>query len=646
MDPGLGRFIDINLTPEEDRPAAAPVALPYVVFWLLVGLLLLAFIPVTLFWRSVDGSAAGLAARKTAAETRLGGRTPVAPDVAALQGELATMQAAVRSLDDDLTSMALSRGPWGNAVRGIYGSVGASVALTSVKATGRKVTIQGNAETLNDITAYADRLRKNEAFTSVTIESATGLVATPPSAPPAPGAAPPAGAPLPAATAPTAATPPPAQPVGGAPPPAATPVPGFPPPAPTAVAGSPPPPAPTTAPLPTYTPYPTYTPAPTLTPYPTLAATQTPVPRLQARLRDVQISPLFLFGGAILRVDATIDNLGDIPLTTQDDPPPGFTYNEGEAAPVANSGVWRFALDTLPRAANQTQRYRWGLGGALPPGSSRRVTGYVRLSTPGVYTYCAGLVQEWVQWWGACQGQTTITVAAPTAAVPTATATGVPFLSPTPTATFFVPPLPTATRTATPTFLALPSPTTPAVACADGYEVDDAYSQARVIGANSSLPQQHNLHKLGDNDWLKFAVSPGMTYTLRTQDLRNGADTGITIYGLSAGTLSELYANDEDPANLIAFPPLAGPSRIDYSFTPTQTAQFGTTFYAKVYSPNPFIFGCDKSYEIRLQTGVALAPGGLEWAALVTDQVAVPEAAPAEARLDFSIVVEVRGGVP
>jgi hypothetical protein len=159
---------------------------------------------------------------------------------------------------------------------------------------------------------------------------------------------------------------------------------------------------------------------------------------------------------------------------------------------------------------------------------------------------------------------------------------------------------------------------------------------------------------------------------MRTFDLQGGADTMITLYRNNGGSMQQIAQNDEDPANTSSIPMLAGPSRISYSITTTDTVLYGNTFYARINSPNPGNYGCDRTYKLSLSSSPTvwngagayqvsmLSSGRLSWPVptdsgqLVSDVAFVapvepaPEAVQATApqRLSFSIILELRGGGP
>jgi hypothetical protein len=82
----------------------------------------------------------------------------------------------------------------------------------------------------------------------------------------------------------------------------------------------------------------------------------------------------------------------------------------------------------------------------------------------------------------------------------------------------------------------------------DIYEEDDAFSQARVIVLNDDLPQEHNFHDAGDEDWVKFyGLSGGKGYTIKASNLEENADAVIELYDTD-GITQLAYKNKEgDP---------------------------------------------------------------------------------------------------
>jgi len=621
MGSDIGRPLDIDLLEKEQQPWAAS-AIANVILAVLVVAALALLVTTLALWNSMRADVAALNDRLVAAQAVVSQAATPLPEVVALQQDLDATRRQNARLEADLLTLSGRKVTWGTALNAVFTQAGPDVTVSSVRTEGRLVTVTGDAANLDVITAFTDRLRATGYFINVVIQMAATQ-----------------GTPLPTPTFPPllpTMTPGPAAPTATMLPYPLTPTPSYP-----LV------PTPSWTPVPTWTAMPTWTPQPTYTPLPTYTqpppTPMPPPPTLVAvRLRNISFSPPSLAPGGVLRVEMTVENIGNVTLFSEDQPPPGYTYNEGQVSPPGIAGRWRVGIDVQANALANMHRYRWGLGGPLVPGSSRVVIGYVRLVTPGVYTYCAGIVQEFVRWYANCAGAATITVTSPS----------------------------TPTPTATPTIAALPSPTRSPTACADGYEPDNTWQEARVIGANTSLAQVHTFHVFGDTDWVKFAVMPNVTYTLRTFNLTNGADTMITLYGNEGGVLHQLAQNDEDPGNATAIPPRAGPSRIDFRPTTTDTTRFGTTFYARLNSPNPSNFGCTKSYNLSLTSGPSSQRfGGAQLVRMSVDETrpapaigsapneALPAmerdvehrqalaSAPAQ-RVSFIIVLELRGGGP
>ncbi|MGB8647481.1 MAG: hypothetical protein WCF84_19770 [Anaerolineae bacterium] len=129
-------------------------------------------------------------------------------------------------------------------------------------------------------------------------------------------------------------------------------------------------------------------------------------------ISNVTLSPTTVVGGQLLNVSITVTNNSTATLQTQD-PAPGLIYSEGETfkdrgfAETANA--FRVGIDYDGRSGVD-HPYRWGLGAPLAPGQSVTVTGAIRLNTPQVRNYWAGLVQEQVAWLQDNTGQQQITV--------------------------------------------------------------------------------------------------------------------------------------------------------------------------------------------------------------------------------------------
>ena len=109
--------------------------------------------------------------------------------------------------------------------------------------------------------------------------------------------------------------------------------------------------------------------------------------RPDARILRIDFSPRRLMVGEELRVEATVVNVGTVPLRTQG-PPSGFVYSSfdsfGGVADrqfVDRVGLWRIGVDWAgsPTATGSKYPYRWGLGRDLAPGEETTVEGRIRI---------------------------------------------------------------------------------------------------------------------------------------------------------------------------------------------------------------------------------------------------------------------------
>jgi hypothetical protein len=120
------------------------------------------------------------------------------------------------------------------------------------------------------------------------------------------------------------------------------------------------------------------------------------------------------------------------------------------------------------------------------------------------------------------------------------------------------------------------------MASADEYEDDNAWYTATPLAIDTT--QRHNIHSQGDEDWFVIQVTEIQTYTIRTFDLGDSADTYLYLYASDGSTL--LVSNDDSNGTLA--------SRIDWK--PSAAG----TYYVMVKHWNPNVSGCGTSYSIGL----------------------------------------------
>lgn len=121
------------------------------------------------------------------------------------------------------------------------------------------------------------------------------------------------------------------------------------------------------------------------------------------------------------------------------------------------------------------------------------------------------------------------------------------------------------------------------VANADAFEGDDSTTSAKTITANGT-PQTHNFHAPGDQDWVSFTATAGVTYTIATSSLGSSADTVLSLYAPDGTTL---LASNDDYDNSLA-------SQIIW------TAPTDSTFYIKATNWNTLLGGCSSNYTLSV----------------------------------------------
>ncbi len=152
-----------------------------------------------------------------------------------------------------------------------------------------------------------------------------------------------------------------------------------------------------------------------------MAGAEPPPPAAPLELLAVRYERSELAVGELLQVTFTVRNNGAEAIDGQApqaavgpagyDPAQSYVYDEGECfAGVAGQGYPAFpkeansfrvmlgAQERPPACDGETGGFpwRWGLNGALGPGETREVIGYVRFREPGTLTLQPGAIQEYV----------------------------------------------------------------------------------------------------------------------------------------------------------------------------------------------------------------------------------------------------------
>jgi hypothetical protein len=118
----------------------------------------------------------------------------------------------------------------------------------------------------------------------------------------------------------------------------------------------------------------------------------------------------------------------------------------------------------------------------------------------------------------------------------------------------------------------------------DAWEPDDTLDEASPLEPGSS--QSHDLHVLGDRDYVSFAATRGYTYTLETFNLGRDVDTRIFLYDCDGN----LLAQDDDGRALDEL----WASRLVW------TAERTCTHYAMVHDVGEDDAGPGTPYDLRM----------------------------------------------
>jgi len=120
----------------------------------------------------------------------------------------------------------------------------------------------------------------------------------------------------------------------------------------------------------------------------------------------------------------------------------------------------------------------------------------------------------------------------------------------------------------------------------DIYENDNrhGYKSAQVIVVDDSEPQQHNFHKAGDLDWVKFYGLADRSYRIAVVNPGGNCDAVIELYDTEGTTL--LLKKDDYPAGM--------PETFDY------TVSKEGIYYVKVFNYNPDIYGSGTDYGLKV----------------------------------------------
>jgi len=124
------------------------------------------------------------------------------------------------------------------------------------------------------------------------------------------------------------------------------------------------------------------------------------------------------------------------------------------------------------------------------------------------------------------------------------------------------------------------------IASADSYENDNTAANAKTMTVGAR--QSHNFDVAGDQDWVKFTATSGITHVIQTSNLGPNADTQLYLYDADGTTL---LASNDDYGSTLA-------SRIDWK------APAGGTYYVMSKHWNPNTGGCGSTYDLSIITSL------------------------------------------
>jgi hypothetical protein len=217
-------------------------------------------------------------------------------------------------------------------------------------------------------------------------------------------------------------------------------------------------------------------------------------------------------------------------------------------------------------------------------------TTYYTAYTP--YYYASGSVETLANgsysWRVEAYLDSTLITTSPTRAF--TVSAGAPTATPTPTATGTKTPVPTAT------------PSSP-----DGFEADNGCAEAKEV-IPGGLPQTHNFHVWGDQDWVRFNATAGKSYVVQTSNSGPKADPVLLLY------------------NVCDSPSLDGADNAFGSDLSVEwNAEEGGWYYLKLQQHDADVYGSGTNYDLSVTVDATPpgAPRNVRCASVSLDTIAV-----------------------
>lgn len=123
--------------------------------------------------------------------------------------------------------------------------------------------------------------------------------------------------------------------------------------------------------------------------------------------------------------------------------------------------------------------------------------------------------------------------------------------------------------------------------CEDAFEPDNSFTSAKSISLGAA--QAHTFHTVGDEDWVKFSMTAGGSYTIVTSNLGPTNDTYLYLYDRNGTTI--LAQNDD-----------VGPGQLNSQIV--WTANTSGLYYVRVRYLNGAAGGCSGyNYNLMVTAG-------------------------------------------
>ena len=135
----------------------------------------------------------------------------------------------------------------------------------------------------------------------------------------------------------------------------------------------------------------------------------------------------------------------------------------------------------------------------------------------------------------------------------------------------------------------------------DAYEPDDTCGEASAISTDG-VEQMHTFHDQGDEDWVVFQATAGITYVIQIREPTTPtADVVVTLYDYCEGS------GPFDRVFLFSSPSRSKVSDIRLSFV----APDDGSYYLHVSNRDANIYGSDAQYFLSVRDPSAVIPGAL-----------------------------------